>query len=89
VEKKLGLSSKTQIEEYGVAEFNARCRESVFRYLKEWNELTERIGYWVDLEHPYVTMNNTYIESVWWAIKQMWEKTCSRILPRSAQADTI
>jgi len=74
VEKELGFSGKEQIEEFGIAEFNARCRESVFRYLKEWNELTERIGYWVDLEHPYITMENSYIESVWWAIKQMWDK---------------
>ena len=66
--------AKTQIEEYGIDEFNERCRESVFRYLKEWNSLTERIAYWVDLEHPYITMNNTYIETVWWAIKQMWDK---------------
>ncbi|MFC2065507.1 isoleucine--tRNA ligase [Chloroflexota bacterium] len=74
VEKELGFSGKTQIEEYGIDKFNARCRESVFRYLKEWNGLTERIGFWVDLGHPYITMNNDYIESVWWAIKQMWDK---------------
>jgi len=74
VERELGLSSKTQIEEYGIAKFNARCRESVFRYLKDWNALTERIAYWCDLEHPYVTMENDYIETVWWSIKQMWEK---------------
>ncbi len=74
VEKELGFSSKTQIEEYGIAEFNARCRESVFRYLKEWETLTERIAYWCDLEHPYITMQNDYIETGWWAIKQMWAK---------------
>ncbi|MFC1993598.1 isoleucine--tRNA ligase, partial [Chloroflexota bacterium] len=74
VERELGLSSKAQIEEYGVAQFNARCRASVFRYLKEWEAMTERIGFWVDLKHPYITMENTYIESVWWAIKQMWDK---------------
>ncbi|MBI2851497.1 MAG: isoleucine--tRNA ligase [Chloroflexi bacterium] len=74
IEKQLGFSSKKQIEEYGVAEFNKRCRESVFRYLKEWNSLTERIAYWVDLEKAYMTMSNDYIESVWWAIKQMWDK---------------
>jgi len=74
VERELGLSSKTQIEQYGIAKFNARCRESVFRYLKDWNALTERIAYWCDLEHPYVTMENHYIETVWWAIKQMWER---------------
>nr|MQY80930.1 isoleucine--tRNA ligase [Dehalococcoidia bacterium] len=74
VERELGLSSKTQIEEYGIAKFNARCRESVFRYLKDWNALTERIAYWCDLEHPYVTMENYYIETVWWTIKQMWDR---------------
>jgi isoleucyl-tRNA synthetase len=74
VEKELGLSSKKDIEEFGIAKFNARCRESVFSYLKEWNELTERIAFWIDLEHPYITMDNDYIESVWWAIKGMWDK---------------
>jgi isoleucyl-tRNA synthetase len=74
VEKELGLTSKSQIEEYGIARFNDRCRESVFRYLKEWNELTERIAFWVDLDNAYVTMRNEYIETVWWAIKQMWDK---------------
>ncbi len=74
VEKELGFSGKAQIEEYGVAQFNARCRESVVRYLKEWNAITERIAFWVDLEHPYITMDNKYIETVWWAIRQMWDK---------------
>jgi len=74
VEKELGLSSKAQIEEHGVAQFNARCRESVFGYLKEWEAMTERIAFWVDLKHPYITMDNKYIETVWWAIKQMWDK---------------
>jgi isoleucyl-tRNA synthetase len=74
VEKELGLASKKDIEEFGIAKFNARCRESVFSYLKEWNELTERIAFWIDLKHPYITMDNDYIESVWWAIKGMWDK---------------
>jgi len=74
VEKELGLSTKADIEKYGIAEFNRKCRESVFKYKKEWDELTERIAFWLDLEHPYITMDNTYIESVWWAIKQMWDK---------------
>jgi isoleucyl-tRNA synthetase len=73
-EKQLGFSGKDQIEAYGVDEFNKRCRESVFKYLGEWNRLTERIAYWVDLEHAYKTMDNTYIETVWWALKQMWDK---------------
>ncbi|HEY96662.1 MAG TPA: isoleucine--tRNA ligase [Dehalococcoidia bacterium] len=74
VERQLGFSGKDQIENYGVEEFNKRCRESVFKYLEEWNILTERIAYWVDLDNAYKTMDNTYIESVWWAIKQIWDK---------------
>ena len=74
VEKKLGFSGKAQIEEYGVDRFNARCRESVFGYLKEWEAMTERIGFWVDLDNAYITMDNKYIETVWWAIKQMWDR---------------
>ncbi|MCL0091490.1 class I tRNA ligase family protein, partial [Dehalococcoidales bacterium] len=74
VEKELGFSSKAQIEEYGIDRFNARCRESVFSYLKEWEALTERIAFWIDLKHPYITMDNNYIETCWWAIKQMWDR---------------
>jgi isoleucyl-tRNA synthetase len=74
VEKQLGFSNKSDIERYGIDKFNAKCRDSVFRYLKEWDALTERIGYWVDLEHPYITMNNSYIESGWWILKQLWDK---------------
>lgn len=74
VERALGFTNKTQIEEYGIDKFNARCRESVFNYLSEWEAVTNRIGFWVDLEHPYITMDNNYIESCWWAIKQMWDK---------------
>jgi len=74
VEKELGFSSKNQIEEYGIDRFNARCRESVFSYLEEWERMTERIAYWTDMDNAYVTMKNEYIETVWWAIKQMWDK---------------
>jgi len=74
IEKVLGFSGKAEIEQYGVDRFNARCRESVLGYLKEWEALTERIAFWVDLERAYVTMNNSYIESCWWAIKQMWDR---------------
>ena len=74
VEKALGLTSKKDIEEFGIDKFNARCRESVFSYLKEWEAITERIAFWVDLENAYVTMSNDYIETVWWAIKAMWDK---------------
>jgi isoleucyl-tRNA synthetase len=71
VEKQLGISSKEQIEAYGIAEFNARCRESVFAFLKDWNALTERIGFWLDLDDAYRTLDATYVESVWWALRQI------------------
>jgi isoleucyl-tRNA synthetase len=74
VEKQLGISSKQEIEELGIAEFNRRCRESVFEYVEEWNKLTERIGFWIDLDDPYVTLEDDYIESVWWSLRQLWDK---------------
>jgi isoleucyl-tRNA synthetase len=74
VERELGLKSKLEIEEFGVEEFNRRCRESVFRCVQEWEALTERIAFWLDMEHPYVTYENDYIESVWWIVKQLWDK---------------
>jgi len=74
VEKKLGLKNKKDIEKYGIAAFNQNCRESVWQYKDEWEKLTERLGYWLDMEHPYVTYENDYIESVWWAIKQIDQK---------------
>ena len=73
VEKQLGISSKQEIEELGIAEFNRRCRESVFEYVEEWNRLTERIGFWIDLDDPYVTLDDDYIESVWWSLKKLWD----------------
>ncbi len=74
VEKQLGLNGKPQIEAYGVAEFNARCRASAMEYIKEWERLTERMAFWVDLETAYVTFHNEYIESLWWILKQFWER---------------
>ena len=74
IEKELGFQSKEDIERYGVAEFNAKCRESVLRYIDEWNALTERIGFWLDTEHAYFTLSNDYIESVWWSLKETWQK---------------
>ncbi len=73
VERELGISSKAEIEEYGIAEFNARCRESVFRYVEEWRRMTERVGLWIDLDDPYVTLENDYIESVWWSLRRIWD----------------
>jgi isoleucyl-tRNA synthetase len=74
VEKALGLDGREQIESYGIAEFNAACRESVQKYKKDWDDLTKRIGYWVDLEDPYVTYENNYIESVWALVKRIHER---------------
>ncbi len=74
VEQELGLSGKKEIEAYGVAEFNARCRESVLRHVDAFEELTERMGYWVDLSHAYRTMDPAYIESVWWSLKVIFDK---------------
>ena len=74
IEKKLGISGKEQIEDYGVENFVKECKESVFTYVHMWEEMTNKVGYWVDMENPYVTYHNDYIESVWWALKQMWEK---------------
>jgi len=74
VEKELGLKSKRDIEEYGIEEFNQKCRESVLRYVKEWETMTDRIGYWVDMEAPYLTLQNNYIESGWWMLKTLWDR---------------
>ncbi|MFU8812765.1 MAG: isoleucine--tRNA ligase [Balneolaceae bacterium] len=74
VEKELGLEGRSQVEEYGMAEYNAKCRESVLKYKHLWDDLTQRMGYWVDLDKPYVTFENNYIESVWWAFKQLYDK---------------
>ncbi|MCC5942904.1 MAG: isoleucine--tRNA ligase [Balneolaceae bacterium] len=74
VEKALGLEGRSQVEEYGMAEYNAQCRESVLKYKHLWDDLTNRMGYWVDLDNPYITFENEYIESVWWAFKQLYDK---------------
>lgn len=74
VEKKLGFSGKKAIEEYGVEPFNRQCRESVMEYEGLWRSLTERIGYWCDLDNAYMTMSNNFVESVWWSLKELWNK---------------
>ena len=74
VEGSLGFRDKAQIERYGIAQFNQRCRESVFHYIKEWEAMTERIGFWLDMEHPYITLDNSYIESCWWIVKKLWDE---------------
>ncbi len=74
VEKKLGINSKREIEKFGIREFNKLCRESVFKYRDEWIKMTKRIGFWIDMENAYVTMEDYYIESVWWALKKIYEE---------------
>ncbi len=74
VEKELGLDGRAQVEEYGMAEYNEKCRTSVLKYKDLWDKLTRRMAYWVDLENPYITFENDYIESVWWAFKTLYEK---------------
>jgi isoleucyl-tRNA synthetase len=92
VEKQLKINGKDQIEEYGVGEFNAMCRSSVFTYKNNWDELTKRIGYWLDLDDPYITFENDYIESVWWILKQLWDKDLIyegfKILPYCPRCET-
>lgn len=74
VEKLLGINGKPEIEKYGVEPFIQKCKESVWKYKKEWEDMSDRVGFWADMEDPYVTYHNTYIESEWWALKQIWEK---------------
>jgi isoleucyl-tRNA synthetase len=74
VEQELGIHHKSEIEEYGIGRFNQKCRESVFTFLEEWDRLTERIGFWLDLEHAYRTLDESYIESVWWALARIHER---------------
>jgi len=74
VEKQLGFTSKQQIEDYGIDRFNDLCRKSAFSYIQDWEKLTDRIAFWVDLEDAYVTFTNDYIESVWWILKNFWDK---------------
>jgi isoleucyl-tRNA synthetase len=74
VEKKLGLEDKQAIENYGVSKFNEECKKSVFRYEHAWVEMTQRIAFWLDMDNPYITLKNDYIESVWWSLQQAWKK---------------
>ena len=92
VEKRLGISGKQDIEKYGVELFNRMCRESVFTYRGDWERLSERIGYWLDYSDPYVTYSNDYVESVWWALKTLFDKNRlyrgHKILPYCARCGT-
>lgn len=92
VEKQLGLTSKKQIEEYGIAKFNEECRKSVWTYIDEWEKFTDRIGYWIDHKNPYVTYHNSYIESLWNVVKEINNKNLIykdyRIVPWCARCGT-
>ncbi len=74
VEKQLGLNDKKEVEEYGLEKFNRKCRESVFSYEKEWREMTREMGYWINLDDPYITLTNDYIETVWWILNDFYKK---------------
>ena len=74
VEKLLGINGKPEIEAYGVEPFIQKCKESVWKYKKEWEQMSDRVGFWADMENPYITYENNYIESEWWALKTIWEK---------------
>ena len=74
VEKMLGLRNKQEIEEYGIERFNEECKKSVFRYEEAWKEMTRRVGFWINMDNPYITLENDYIESVWWSLKEAWKK---------------
>ena len=93
IEKELGLASKTGIEEYGIAKFNEACRSSVLRYVKEWRATITRLGRWVDFDHDYKTMEPSYMESIWWVMKSLWEKGLlyegHKILPYCPRCATV
>ena len=93
VEKELQLNGKKDIERFGVEEFNARARKSVFKYKAEWENLSDRIGYWLDYQHPYVTFSNDYIESVWWLLQRLHQRDLlyrgHRVLPYCPRCGTV
>ena len=93
IEKELGLNSKTDIENYGVANFNEACRDSVLRYVNEWKQTITRLGRWVDFDNDYKTMNPDYMESIWWVMKSLWEKDLlyegHYILPYCPRCSTV
>ncbi|MEG2207927.1 MAG: class I tRNA ligase family protein, partial [Clostridia bacterium] len=74
VEKLLGLDGKPQIEQYGIEPFIKKCKESVWKYQQEWEEMSDRVGFWADMKDPYVTYHDNYIESEWWSLKEIWKK---------------
>jgi isoleucyl-tRNA synthetase len=93
VEKRLGIKHKSEVIEYGVEKYNQACRESVFTYLDLWEKMTTRMGYWVDLDSAYITLKNDYIESVWWALKTLFDKGLIykdyKIVPQDPKSETV
>ncbi|KAB2838344.1 MAG: class I tRNA ligase family protein, partial [Melioribacteraceae bacterium] len=92
VEKKLGIKSKSEIPSFGVEKYNAECRESVFTYKDLWEDMTERMGYWINLDEAYITCTNEYIESVWWALKTLFDKGLIykgyKVVPQDPKSET-
>ena len=74
VEKQVGINGKEQIEAYGIEPFVKKCRESVWKYKGMWEQFSDVVGFWADMEHPYITYENDFIESEWWALKEIWKK---------------
>ena len=93
IEKELGLNSKTDIEKFGIAQFNEACRAAVLRYVKEWRQTITRLGRWVDFDNDYKTMNSDYMESIWWVMKSLWDKDLlyegHYILPYCPRCSTV
>ena len=93
VEKRLGIKHKSEVAEYGVEKYNQACRDSVFLYLDLWEKMTNRMGYWVDLNNAYITLKNDYIESVWWALKTLFDKGLIykdyKIVPQDPKSETV
>ena len=93
VEKKLGIKQKSEVAEYGVEKYNQACRDSVFIYLDLWEKMTHRMGYWINLEDAYITLKNEYIESVWWALKTLFDKGLIykgyKVVPQDPKAETV
>ncbi len=93
VEKKLGIKHKSEVVEYGVEKYNKACRDSVFEYLDLWEKMTRRMGYWIDFESAYITLKNDYIESVWWALKTLFDKGLIykdyKIVPQDPKSETV
>ncbi len=93
VEKTLGIKNKSEVAKFGVEKYNQACRDSVFTYLDLWEKMTERMGYWIDLKSAYITLTNDYIESVWWALKTLYEKDLIykdyKIVPQDPKSETV